>query len=43
MATRWRGMTDGGWCSVGLCSDVGEEERGMVSGAGCSGAEVPLL
>jgi hypothetical protein len=27
-------MTGGGWCSVGVCSDVGEEERGMVSGAG---------
>jgi hypothetical protein len=33
------------WCrsSVGVCSDVGEEERGTVSGAGCSRAEVPLL
>jgi hypothetical protein len=29
--------------SVGVCSDVGEEERGMVSGEECSGAEVPLL
>jgi hypothetical protein len=28
-------MTDGGRCSVGVCSNVGEEERGMVSGAGC--------
>jgi hypothetical protein len=24
-----------GRCSVGVCSDVGEEERGTVSGAGC--------
>jgi hypothetical protein len=31
------------WSSVGVCSDVGEEERGTVSGAGCSRAEVPLL
>jgi hypothetical protein len=28
-------MTGGGRCSVGVCSDVGEEERGTVSGAGC--------
>jgi hypothetical protein len=27
MAARWRGMTDGGRCSVGVCSGVGEEER----------------
>jgi hypothetical protein len=40
---RWSGMTGGGRCSVGVCSGVGEEERGTVSGAGCSGAEVPLL
>jgi hypothetical protein len=31
------------WSSVRVCSDVGEEDRGMVSGVGCSGAEVPLL
>jgi hypothetical protein len=42
-AARWREMTGGGRCSVGLCSNVGEEERGTVSGAGCSGAVVPLL
>jgi hypothetical protein len=30
------------WGSVGVSSNVGEEERGMVSGAGCSGAEVPF-
>jgi hypothetical protein len=30
------------WGSVGVCSDVGEEERGMVSGAGCSMVEVPF-
>jgi hypothetical protein len=35
-------MTGGGRCSVGLCSDVGEKERGVVSGAGCSGVEVPF-
>jgi hypothetical protein len=27
-------MIGGGRCSVGVCSDVGEEERGTVSGAG---------
>jgi hypothetical protein len=27
---------------MGACSDVGEEERGAVSGAGCSGVEVPF-
>jgi hypothetical protein len=27
MAARWRGMTDGGRCSVGVRSGVGEEER----------------
>jgi hypothetical protein len=27
---------------VGACSDVGEEEIGAVSGAGCSRAEVPF-
>jgi hypothetical protein len=27
MAARWRGMTGGGRCSVGVCFDVGEEER----------------
>jgi hypothetical protein len=26
-------MTGGDRCSVGLCSDVGEEERGAVRGA----------
>jgi hypothetical protein len=36
-------MTGGDRCSVGVCSDVGEEERGIVSGVGCSGAEVPIL
>jgi hypothetical protein len=36
-------MTGDGRCSVGLCSDVGEEERGAVSSAGCSGVKVPLL
>jgi hypothetical protein len=30
------------WGSAGACSNVGEEERGVVSGAGCSGAEVPF-
>jgi hypothetical protein len=30
------------WGLAGACSDVGEEERGAVSGAGCSGAEVPF-
>jgi hypothetical protein len=30
-----RGMTGGGRCSVEVCSNVGEEERGTVSGAGC--------
>jgi hypothetical protein len=33
MAARWRGMTGGGWCSVGLCSGVGEE--GGRGGEGC--------
>jgi hypothetical protein len=34
---RWgrRGMTGGGRCLVGVCFNVGEEERGTVSGAGC--------
>jgi hypothetical protein len=27
---------------MGACSDVIEEERGVVSGSGCSGAEVPF-
>jgi hypothetical protein len=27
MAARWRGMTGGGRCSVGVCSGAGEEER----------------
>jgi hypothetical protein len=27
MAARWRGMTGGGRCSVGVRSSVGEEER----------------
>jgi hypothetical protein len=31
------------WSSMEVSSSVGEEERGMVSGAGCFGAEVPLL
>jgi hypothetical protein len=44
---RWSGRaTRVNWwrrrSSVGVCSDVGEEERGMVSGAGCSEVEVPL-
>jgi hypothetical protein len=48
LGERWSGRaTRVNWwrrrSSVGVCSDVGEEERGMVSGAGCSGAEVPLL
>jgi hypothetical protein len=30
------------WGSAGACSDVGEEERGAVSGVGCSGVEVPF-
>jgi hypothetical protein len=30
------------WGLAGACPDVGEEERGAVSGAGCSGAEVPF-
>jgi hypothetical protein len=30
------------WGSMGVCSDVGEEERGAVIGAGCSRAEVPF-
>jgi hypothetical protein len=30
------------WGSVGACSTVGEEERRVVSGAGCSGVEVPF-
>jgi hypothetical protein len=32
---------DGG-ARWGVCSDVGEEERGMVSGAGCSGWRFPF-
>jgi hypothetical protein len=27
---------------MGACSNVAEEERGVVSGAGCSGPEVPF-
>jgi hypothetical protein len=34
---RWQSSVGGG------CSDVGEEERGMVSGVDCSKAEVPHL
>jgi hypothetical protein len=30
------------WGSAGACSDVGEEERGVVSAAGCSWVEVPF-
>jgi hypothetical protein len=30
------------WASVGACYDVGEEERGAVSGGGCSVVEVPF-
>jgi hypothetical protein len=30
------------WGTTGACSDVGEEERGAVSGAGCFRAEVPF-
>jgi hypothetical protein len=31
------------WSSTGACSDVGEEERGAVSGAGCSGWRCPFI
>jgi hypothetical protein len=30
------------WSSAETCSNGGEEERGAVSGSGCSGAEVPF-
>jgi hypothetical protein len=30
------------WGLAGACFDVGEEERGVVSGAGCSGVEMPF-
>jgi hypothetical protein len=43
VAGRLGSIGGGGGARWGVCSDVGEEERGMVSGAGCSGAEVPLL
>jgi hypothetical protein len=38
VGVKWRQW----WGSVRACSNVGEEERGAVSGAGCSRAEVPF-